>query len=40
LVGLVSNPTGVGRSRDAMALVMPLIAGAIKRNEIVELEII
>jgi hypothetical protein len=40
LVGLEKTPTGVGRSRDAMALVMPLIAGAIKRGERVDLEII
>lgn len=40
LVGLEQTPTGVGRSRDAMNLIMPLIDGALKRGEEVELEII
>jgi hypothetical protein len=40
LVGLEQTSDGVGRSRDAMAVIMPLIADAIKRGERVELEII
>lgn len=40
LVGLERTKTGVGKSRDAMNLIMPLIAGAIKRGEKVWLEIV
>lgn len=40
LLGLEQTPTGVGRSRDAMAVIMPLMAAASKRGEVIEWEII